>query len=367
MVKRRFFLQGMMTMGVLSLLGGCSSTGNSLEISVLSGSLSPQLLGLFQRQNKKKGKVSFKVIPQFSLVKEMLEGKNNKGKSALVSFGEGWLDRAIANNLLDTFETKNLPSWDLLPPKIQQVMTRNQQGLVNIDGQVFGLPYRLGCTVIAYREDLLKAENIPFPKGWADLWNPQLKDRLSLLNHHREVVGLTLNKLGYSYNTSNLKTVNNLSQELKNLHRNVKFYDSKNYLQPLILGDTWVTVGWSHDIRSIQNQYPNIKTIIPETGTALWTDIWVKPKLETSLSPEANEQLSQWVEFCWSEKARQEISLFTNAISPFLMTTPINQLNPDLLPWRLSDAVFDRSEFITPLPKEISKEYEDYYRSMRES
>lgn len=70
--------------------------------------------------------------------------------------------------------------------------------------------------------------------------------------------------------------------ELKTLNQQVKFYDSRNYLQPLILGDTWLAVGWSTDIIPLIERYHNIKAVIPLSGTSLWADIWVKPRNQSS-------------------------------------------------------------------------------------
>ena len=36
------------------------------------------------------------------------------------------------------------------------------------------------------------------PKDWSDLWRTELRDRISLLDQPREVIGLTLKKMGFS-------------------------------------------------------------------------------------------------------------------------------------------------------------------------
>ena len=74
-----------------------------------------------------------------------------------------------------------------------------------------------------------------------------MKGNISLLNQAREVIGLTLKKLGKSYNTEDIGQVENLKSELVQLNQQVKFYSSDNYLQSLVIGDTWLAVGWSKD------------------------------------------------------------------------------------------------------------------------
>ena len=160
---------------------------------------------------------------------------------------------------------------------------------------------------------------------WQDLWQPELRDRISLLDSPRETMGLTLKKLGYSYNTENLDSVPQLETELLALHQQAKLYSSDHYLEPLILGDTWVAVGWSTDILPLLKRYQNIEFVIPQSGTSLWADIWVKPSASPTLSANDNESIpmlaEQWIDYCWKPQAAKQISLFTDGISPILATS----------------------------------------------
>jgi putative spermidine/putrescine transport system substrate-binding protein len=247
---------------------------------------------------------------------------------------------------------------------------------------VWGAPYRWGTTVIAYRRD--KFEELGWtPKDWSDLWRPELRDRISLLDQPREVIGLTLKKLGLSYNHKNLSQVPNLQEELLKLHQQVKYYSSDNYLEALLLGDTWLALGWSTDVLSVRSSYRQIDAVVPLSGTALWTDIWVQP---TSLSPSSNlERTSalpkppadvnpnvslaqQWIEFCWQPQSAKEISVLSNAASPIFAEVDPTNLPKDIQEnhLRLPDSsIVKKSEFIEPLPQEVSKEYEKLWIKIR--
>lgn len=48
------------------------------------------------------------------------------------------------------------PLQGLLYPRWQQLVTRNAEGMVDPRGKVWGVPYRWGCTVIAYNEQKLR-------------------------------------------------------------------------------------------------------------------------------------------------------------------------------------------------------------------
>ncbi|MGB8699804.1 MAG: extracellular solute-binding protein, partial [Thermosynechococcaceae cyanobacterium] len=219
-------------------------------------------------------------------------------------------------------------------------------------------PYRWGATVMAYRKS--KFRDLGWtPTDWSDLWRPALKDKLSLPNQPREVIGLTLKKLNRSYNTANLNAVSDLRSELQALDRQVKFYSSTDYLQPLLLEDTWVAVGWSTDVLPLLEGEPDIAVVVPRSGTALWSDIWVWPQL----GPSSTQVCRQWVEFWWQPEVAQALSRFTDAVSPVLLDHSLSSPSATLLhsrqPW------FANSEFLDPLPTEALKQYQAAWQQLR--
>ena len=129
----------------------------------------------------------------------------------LVSIGDTWLATAIQEKSIQPIDPSSLKNWGKLDPRWHELAQRDDRGNSTATGQIWGVPYRWGTTVILYRRDKLAEANIPIPTDWQDLWNPQLKQRISLLDRSREVIGLTLKKLGYSYNSTDLSQVNKLS------------------------------------------------------------------------------------------------------------------------------------------------------------
>lgn len=282
----------------------------------------------------------------------------------LVTLGDYWLTVAIQQGLIQPLEPAQWKQWSQLPLRWQQLVTRNDRGQLDPKGKVWAAPYRWGYTVIAYRRDKFKSLGWE-PTDWSDLWRPELRDRISLLDHPREVIGLTLKKLGYSYNTQDLDKVSPLKDALQKLNKQVKLYSSDTYLQPLALGDTWLAVGWSHDVLLAQKREPEIAAVVPKSGTALWTEVWVRP---VGASKEANSLLNEWINFCWLPKTAHQISLFSRATSPVSV-----DLNSDELPeglrknsLLLADArVIDKSEFLTPLPSSAIKQYSSLWQTIR--
>ena len=394
MIKRRSFLLGMSSLALSQLMLGCNSQQQeSLTLQLLQGSIPAQLKGKFRKQLKQAASLNFDPEEQLQIILTDLQTWKKQAKTKekqtqqqspfdflgdflnfitrrrkaefadLVTLGDFWLAEAIKEELIQPLEIEKLSGWQQLPLRWQELVKRNQTGELEKEGKVWGAPYRWGSTVIAYRHDQFKSLGWT-PTDWQDLWREELRDRISLLDQPREVIGLTLKKLGKSYNTTNLQEIPTLEAELLALNQQVKFYSSEHYLQPLILGDTWLAVGWSHDIMPIVQGERQIRAVVPHSGTALWADLWVQPTAKKNVGT----LTQKWIDFCWQLETAEAISLLTSGTSPILTTATPKKLPKGLVEnsLRLPDAaILNQSEFLQPLPESVVEQYQDLWQKMR--
>jgi putative spermidine/putrescine transport system substrate-binding protein len=359
-------------------------------VLALKNSLPPQLLSEFIKSIESSYKVELVGEGQFKEILAQLEAWYKTGvaeakgfkvplvpaaKSSayipnLVSMGDAWLPTAIQAKTIEPVDIQKLTNWGKLESRWHELAMRDERGNSDPKGQVWGVPYRWGTTVIIYRRDRLEAAQIPIPTDWEDLWNPKLQQRVSVLDRSREVIGLTLKKLGYSYNQTDLTQVTNLKSELQKLHRQVRFYSADNYLQPLIMGDTWVAVGWSSDAIDLIQKNPNIGAIVPRSGTAIWADLWVQPSIkDKSESADRAKLTHQWIDYSLQPQASNQISLFTTGTAPLLTSLnpteilPDIQRNPLILPPKTT---LDKSEFIYPLAPADRSKFNTLWQEIRQ-
>lgn len=385
------------TLAVSSLLGGCASpAAQVLQLLLLRGSIPQQFIGQFQKSlNQPNDAVSLKVSSQqqlqalFSQLQSWKRspppatppsfwdaipawvpglGRTQSRVADLMTLGDFWLEIAIRQGLLTPLEGRSLPTWATLSkmPQLQQLVTRNLQGQPDPAGKIWAVPYRLGTTVLAYRRDIFQQRNLKPPTDWHDLWRPDLRHRIGLLDNPREVIGLTLKKLGQSYNTVDLLKVPNLASELRALNQQAKYYSSTSYLQPLMLDDVWLAVAWSTDVLPLSQRSRQIEVVVPQSGTALFADLWVQPAMRSGAVPAA---ANQWIEFCWQQTPAIQLSLATWAVSPALIDTPIDQLPQgfrDYPALRPSGRSWQQSEFLLPIAPATAQQYRDLWAAMRQ-
>lgn len=376
-MNRRSFIITSTALTLGSLISGCQGSYD-LNILLLQGSIPIQLIKAFNQELNQGKNIDFKPKTNLDEIYKLLQkwqGKNipskqesglqlpslpfsqsDREKADLVTLGNYWLSSAIQDNLIKPLNQNNLTNWNTIPSIFQNLVTRNVRGDIDSNGQIWGAPYRWGYTMIAYRED--KFESLGFiPEDWSDLWRIELKNQISLLNQPREIIGLILKKMGYSYNTENMKEIDEVYQELITLNNQVKFYDSTNYLQPLINGDTWLAVGWSTDILPMLEQHRNIKAVIPQSGTSLWADVWVNP-YENNISEKRLQEMYRWINYCWKEESATRINFFTKGNSPvFSAETASDRL-------QMSEEIFAKSEFIEPLSEMAMVKYNQLWQEL---
>ncbi|WP_193193609.1 extracellular solute-binding protein [Nostoc sp. MG11] len=391
-MDRRSFLLSTSTLALSQLLFSCSGNNQAqLKVRLLKGSIPGQVVNQFQKGLQQQVQLKFAPVEQIRDLFQQLQNWQQKSKATdqeiwsrfipfrqsqkvdeadLVTLGDYWLKAAIEQKLiqpLDEVQKNQLKQWSVLDEKWKRLVTRNDQGNLDAQGKVWAAPYRWGSTVIVYNRDRFRDLGWT-PKDWRDLWRDGLRDRISLLNQPREVIGLVLKKLGKSYNTENLDQVPDLEKELQTLNQQVKFYSSNNYLEPLIIGDTWLAVGWSSDVLPILGRYPQFAAVIPQSGTAIWADLWVRP---TGVAQDTLS--SQWIDFCWQPDIARQISLLTKSNSPISTNIVPSDIQKPLRSLLQSDVydglrlreVFDKSEFLLPLSPAAAKQYESLFTKIK--
>lgn len=395
-MDRRTFLKAITLPALALSTTGCQAQGNVLRLMALRGSLPLQLPKQFTKDDG--ATIDLRQVRQLQDIFQQLQQWKRqsigeiKAPKGLVSFpapligtpaeaavadlatlGDFWLTLAIRQQLLQPINVEKIPAWQTLDPQLKTLLTRNNNGeLANSSdsGRVWGIPYRLNSTVLLYRKDIFADRKLALPTDWADLWRSDLKGRISLLDQPREVIGLTLKKLGKSYNTENLATISDLATTLAQLHHNAKFYSSTHYLQPLTLDQTWLAVASSTDALRVMRQNPKMAAVFPKSGSALNADLWVQPAQpeKSDLSEPKLATIAAWCNYTLNPDRAAQFSLLTQGISPSLDQNQTNATPPDLRnnPILMPGAeALSKSEFLQPQTEKTIQQWRSVWETMR--
>ncbi|MBD2260129.1 extracellular solute-binding protein [Pseudanabaena sp. FACHB-2040] len=390
-MKRRKVLAGAAVLPIGMALAGCggrfNSTGN--QIQLLDRSIPLRLVRDFQRQKPPDTQVSFETRETFLELFQQLRAwqaepaqnrtalnlplPGNRASSTqqaeLLSLGDYWLRPAIEEGLIQPLPVEALAAWADLAPDWQALVRRDRNGFPSAQGEVWALPYRWGYLQMIYNRRHFEALGWQ-PQGWADLLRPELLGRLALPDHPRIVLGLALKLLGESANTADPQAVSDLAQQLAALQQQTRFYSSDHYLEPLVLEDISLAVGWSTDILPAAQEYRQFAALVPEEGTLLTADLWVRPTPLPDTTPaQALSAVGQaWLQYCLDPQTALELTLYSLGASPRFWGQAAAAL-PEALRNRpqltLTPETQQRSEFLLPLPEAVQQVYDDLWLQMR--
>jgi len=143
----------------------------------------------------------------------------------------------------------------------------------------YSIPYFWGTTGLIYNKKYVPATVLEVD-SWDILSNPffKNKNKITLLDDAREVVGAALIKAGFDPNDTNDEALKAAEDILTVWDANVSQFDSDSFKNEIQDGTTWLAQSYSGDALQIMQNNPDVGFILPQEGTSLWIDSIVIPK-----------------------------------------------------------------------------------------
>lgn len=139
----------------------------------------------------------------------------------------------------------------------------------------YSIPYFWGTLGIIYNDKFVDEADM---QHWDDLWRPDLKNNVMLIDGAREVMGLSLNSLGYSLNSKNDSELRQAADKLNTVTDNVKAIVADEIKMYMINEESAVAVTFSGEAAEMLDENEHLHYVIPNEGSNLWFDNIVIPK-----------------------------------------------------------------------------------------
>ncbi|PSN10991.1 polyamine ABC transporter substrate-binding protein [filamentous cyanobacterium CCT1] len=220
------------------------------------------------------------------------------------------------------------------------------------------VPLSWGTTGLIYNTTRLTTP----PTDWAYLWEQQnvLTGRMTLLDDLRETLGATLASLGYSYNATDPQQIEAAFERLRQLKPAIAQFSSFGWEDPLIAGDFVICMTYSHLGNALPAEHPNLRYVIPSSGSSLWTDTMVIPK--GAPNPEA---AYTWLNFMLKPEnaayAVERLRFATPSQSAFALLPTELQESETLFP---PESVLANCEGIAPLDPATADLFDRYWTEL---
>lgn len=211
-------------------------------------------------------------------------------------------------------------------------------------GNRYSVPYMWGVTGFVYNSRAVPR----VLTAWADLWDPALKGKITMLDDPSEVLGACLKKLGYSINSVDERELEAARAEAIRQKPLLRAYINAEVKPQLIAGDVWAAQLWNGDACQAIAENANLKYCFPAEGVAVYSDS------TAILSKSRNKEAAYgWIDYLLRPAVSASIARATlfptpNARAIELLEPTLRQ-NEDLYP---PPERLTKAEWFTEIPTE---------------
>lgn len=169
----------------------------------------------------------------------------------------------IHENMLDTIDRSKVPNF-------VNIDTFVIHRIIFDKGNKFSVPYMMGASGIAVN----KTHVAQYDKSWNIFSRTDLKNRMTMLDDMREVLGAALRTLGFSVNSRNPEELEKAKKVVLGWKANICKFDAEAFAKGFAAGEFWVVQGYAENI---MREYDSTKMsdyefFIPQEGGSAYID-----------------------------------------------------------------------------------------------
>lgn len=255
-MKRRTKLLAVLSLVLTAaLISGCGEKkeddSKELVLFTWEGMFPQEVLDSFQEET------GIKVVySNFDTDETMLEKLSQaKGGDYDVVIADDYIiEQAIGQELVQKLDKAELANFKNINPLYQ--------GQFYDPEDEYTVPYGAGIPLIVYDPEQVGFEI----KGYSDLWNKELEDKIALTANYRVINGMTLLTMGKSMNEEDPAVIEEAGQKLLELAPNVRMIQDDNTQNALLNGEAAVAYLYTSQVTQALNENPDLKVVYPQEG-----------------------------------------------------------------------------------------------------
>lgn len=277
-------------------------SGEKLNVYNWGEYIDPSLIKRFEKET------GIEVVYETYDSNEAMEAKiRNGGTRYDVAFpSEYTVQKLKRAQLLEPLDHKRLPNMKNLNPDYLNMSYDPHNR--------YAIPYFFGTVGILYNKAAYPNDDF---SSWSKLYQSDLKNDVLLVDGAREIMGLSLNKLGYSLNDTNPKHLAEAERDLHKMIPQVRGIVGDEITLMLEQHEANVAVVWSGIAAPLVQKDKDFEYVVPKEGSNLWFDNMVIPKtvqnkdgaykfINFLLDEEVSKQNTEWVGYATPNRAAQQ-------------------------------------------------------------
>ncbi len=304
---------------------------------------------IYQFEKETGIQVNFSTYENNEVMYSKLRANKNAGYD-IVMPSSYFVDRMQRQNMLETLDKTKLPNWKNLNPDLLNPAYD--------PGSQYSMPFLFGVTGIFVNTRYHTANHVG---KWADLWQPQYKNQLLVLDDTREMFSMSLLSLGYSANDQDPAHIKQAFEHLQGLMKNVRVFASDAVASILIDEDATIGMAWNGDAFKASQENPDVTFLYPKEGFVIWVDTFAIP-----VNAPHKEEAYTFLNFILRPEIGKAVAEYTtfpiaNAAGQKLLPEAIRN-NPTIYP---SKSVLKHGRFQADLRDDTLALYEQYWEQLK--
>lgn len=288
-------------------LGACGKSKSSEEINLMTWAdfIPREIIEQFEEETGIK--INYKEVASNEDMQSLLEANPDQYDLAVVT--DYMVDILRRNENIGSFDKEKLPNFSNLNPVYQnKYYDENNE---------FSIPYAISTSFLLVNPEAVEELGANPITSYADLWQPELKSNIVVIDGSVEIMGIALKTLGYEYNQTDPTIVAEAKEKLFALKDNIMRYETNTPEDSLINGEA--VVGFMYSNQAVKGQQANekLQPVFPTEGMPMYIDSFVMSKaapnsdntykfLNFLLEPEVSAKISDLTSFTNPNTSAQE-------------------------------------------------------------
>ena len=330
---------------VLAAAGAAGAKEGEITLMTWGGDFIPR--EIIQEFEQETGiRVHYKEAPSNEDMQSLLEA--NPDQYDLLVVTDYMVDILRQNGVLEVLDKTKLPNYANINP----VYLGNYYDPTS----EYSIPYAISISLLLVNHEEVEKLGAKPITTYSDLWQPELRGKVVVVDWSVEIMGVALKSLGYEYNETDPAKVAEARDRLFALKPNIVRFETNTPEDSLINGEAVAGFMYSNQAVKGNAADPKLQPVFPTEGMPIFIDSWVMSKeapnkdgaykfLDFIMRPEIAARIADITKFTTPNKAAE----------PFL--PDYYRDNPML---NLADEVVENTSFYIGVDK-VLVEYEHIY------
>ncbi|MBQ4208513.1 MAG: spermidine/putrescine ABC transporter substrate-binding protein [Clostridia bacterium] len=176
------------------------------------------------------------------------------------------IERMVAENLLQPFDTSALPNYHYIDAKYKNMYYDPDN--------TYSVPYNVGMVGLIYNTKMVEGT----PDSWAIMWDEKYAGKILMIDNPRDAMAIPQKLLGYSFNDTDLKQLDDVAQMLIDQKPLLQSYVMDEVYNKMESGEAALVPYYVGDYITMRSVNPDLAFVYPKEGVNIFVDAMCIPR-----------------------------------------------------------------------------------------